>query len=117
MRKITTIAFFSLIVFACSRKTIATTETKTNTETVAPVKPVAETHDPATPAMAATTEMLAAGKTVYINRCGRCHELNPVEKFTAQRWEGILKSMIPKAKLNDGEAAQVTAYVRANAKK
>jgi hypothetical protein len=43
--------------------------------------------------------------------------LKPVDNFTADRWNNILKAMIPKAKLTDAEAEQVTAYVMANAKK
>jgi polyhydroxyalkanoate synthesis regulator phasin len=34
-----------------------------------------------------------------------------------QQWDNILKSMIPKAKLNDDEAKQVAAYVMEHAKK
>jgi len=126
MKKILTIVLLALAVFACSRKTVTTTARTgtTTTEATSEVAEIALTDsrpmsdvpvktDPST----APVEALAAGKAVYNTRCGTCHELNPVENFTAQRWEGILKNMIPKARLNETDAAHVTAYVKANAKK
>jgi hypothetical protein len=60
---------------------------------------------------------MSAGQTIYINRCGRCHSLKPVQNYTAQQWDNILKSMIPKAKLNEDESKQVTAFIMEHAKK
>ncbi len=89
------------------RKTVAASDNiiisnKTNTET-------SKTED-------SNSDLSSAGKIIYANRCGRCHGLKNTESYTLQRWENILKTMIPKAKLNDEEAKQVTAYVMANAK-
>ena len=130
MKKISTVALIALIVFACSRKTVTTSETKIKTETGnAETKVKAEAEAPLadsktnstapikTDASTSSAEMIAAGKTVYTTRCGKCHGLKEVSAYTEQRWEPILKSMIPKARLNDDEAKQVTAYVMANAKK
>lgn len=107
MKKTFTIALLVLAAAACHRKAVPAGGTTTMTSP-APA--------PA-PADAAHAEMVARGKTVYATGCGRCHGLKPVENYTAERWTGILKSMIPKAKLNETEAEQVTAYVMANAKK
>jgi mono/diheme cytochrome c family protein len=125
MKKITTVLVLVILVFACSKKTMTTTETKTQgpvlekadseTETtLVEEKSISNTPIKTDPAH---NDMLVAGQRVYIAYCGRCHALNPVEKFSAQRWDGILKSMIPKAKLNTEQSKQVTAYVMANAKK
>jgi mono/diheme cytochrome c family protein len=108
MKAAFTILFLAIIVLACHRKTIASSDTiiisnKTNTET----SKVSNIN----------SDVNSAGKTIYTNRCGRCHGLKNTENYTQQRWENILKSMIPKAKLNDEEAKQVTAYVMANSKK
>ena len=103
MKKTITIAVLALAVFACHRKTIPSSTNNTTVET-----PKAD---------AAHVEMVAQGKTVYTNRCGRCHALKTVENYTADRWTNILKAMIPKAKLDETEAGQVTAYVMENAKK
>lgn len=105
MKTTITILILAVLVFACHRKTIASSDNivisnKTNTET-----------------RVANPEAISAGQTVYTNRCGRCHGLKKTENYTAQQWENILKSMIPKAKLNDNEAKQVTAYVMEHAKK
>jgi len=55
------------------------------------------------------------GKTIFINRCGRCHDLPKPDQYTAQRWEAILSYMIPRAKLTDEQGVHVTAYLTANA--
>jgi cytochrome c5 len=105
MKATITILIIAIIAFACHRKTVASSDNivisnKTNTET-----------------KTSNSEVASAGQTVYTNRCGRCHGLKKTENYTAQQWDNILKGMIPKAKLNEEEARQVTAYVMANAKK
>lgn len=107
MKKASTVIILALLVFACSRKTVNTSETAASTTSATEAtKPDAE-H----------AALVAQGQTVYTNRCGRCHGLKDVTAYTTTRWDGILKSMIPKAKLNETEAQQVTAYVMDNAKK
>lgn len=63
------------------------------------------------------TPDLAAGKSIFMSNCGKCHDLPLAEQFTAQRWEGILGSMIPQAKLNQEQRVHVSAYIKANALK
>src|SRR5690349_9349188 len=110
MKKTITIAVMALAVLACHRKTVPATDSTANQP--------ASGSTSATPKMdAAHAEMVAQGKTVYTSSCGRCHALKNTTDYTQQRWEGILKSMIPKAKLNETQAQQVTAYVMDNAKK
>jgi mono/diheme cytochrome c family protein len=70
---------------------------------------------PAAPAPDAA--LVEAGKNVYATKCTKCHAAKVVENYTAEKWVGILASMIPKAKLDDTESAQVTAFVNAGAKK
>jgi len=60
---------------------------------------------------------IAMGKTIFINRCGRCHDLPKPEQYPVQRWDGILSYMIPRARLTDEQGIHVTAYLRANAAK
>ena len=103
MKKIATIAALSLLVFACSRKTVSTASTPTVTKT--------SKED------AAKAALEAHGLTIYTTKCARCHEAKDVTEYTTRSWEGILKSMIPKAKLTEEESRQVTAYVMAHAKK
>jgi len=111
MKKATTIITFALLIFACNRKTISTSQTASTTSTTT----TASTEAPKTDA--AHAALVEQGKTVYTTRCNRCHGLKDVTAYTTERWEGILKSMIPKAKLDETQAQQVTAYVMENAKK
>lgn len=111
MKKIITILILALTVWACHHKTIPVADNsiiisnKTNTETKTETTTTADSDVD-----------LTAGKRVYTTRCNRCHALKKTEKFTHQQWNNILKSMIPKARLNEDEAKQVTHYVMANAK-
>lgn len=115
MKKSAAIVILVLAVWACHRKTVPpseivisnkvkTEDTKTKTETTVPVTNT-------------STDIVATGKIVFTTRCNKCHALKTVENYTALQWENILKSMIPKARLNEDESKQVTAYVMANAKK
>ena len=52
-----------------------------------------------------------AGKTIFMNRCGKCHVLPDPGQFTKQRWDGILPVMILKAKLDDAEATALKIYI------
>lgn len=94
-----------LIVFiaaACHKKAVPSSSTSAATSAPAPAP------DPA---------MVEAGKTVFNTKCTKCHAAKVVDNYTVDKWNSILKSMIPKAKLDDTEAAQVTAFVTAGAKK
>ncbi len=127
MKKIVFISLISISIFiACSKKvtpaTSATTPAKTEQAT-APIMGKTETGPataagPIQPVAVKTDEALVEqGKMVYNAKCGRCHVLKATGDFTASRWDGILRDMMPKAKLNTDEQNQVIAYVKANAKK
>ena len=59
----------------------------------------------------------SAGKTVFMARCGRCHVLPEPSQYSAARWEGILSSMMPKARLDPEQKIHIAAWVKANAAK
>ena len=107
MKTAITLFIIAILVFACHRKTVASSDSiiisnKTTTESNT---------------SASTTEVASAGQSIYTNRCGRCHGLKKTENYTSQQWDNILKSMVTKARLNDEETKQVTAYVMEHAKK
>jgi len=56
------------------------------------------------------------GKNVYSAKCGTCHALKNTGSYTFNQWEGILKKMVPNAKLSGDEENQVVAYIKANSK-
>jgi cytochrome c2 len=105
MKKVLTFVFILIIAAACHKKAVPSTS-------LATPEPA-----PATTAVAADPAMVEAGHAIFTTKCTKCHKLKIVENYTAERWTGILKAMVPKAKLDSTEAAQVTAYVTANAKK
>ncbi|RYG44676.1 MAG: hypothetical protein EOO01_19055 [Chitinophagaceae bacterium] len=97
----------TFIFMSCHSKTAPTVATRTE-QPVAPAKP-------AEPVVSAAD--LEAGHAVYTTKCSKCHATKPVDKWTVEGWQPILKAMIPKARLDSVQSAQVTAYVKANAKK
>jgi mono/diheme cytochrome c family protein len=107
MKTTITLAFISLILFACHRKAVASSD-----EIILSNK-TTNTMNNGT----GNSEVISAGQTIYNSRCGRCHYSKTVQDYTQQQWENILKRMIPKAKLNKEEAQDVTAYVMEHAKK
>jgi len=112
MKKFLVLSGCILMVFACHRKTVPSSEEIIISNKVE-AKP--NTEPPVT--NNAATDIMAAGKTIYTTRCNRCHKAKPIEKFTQAKWENILKRMIPKARLNENESKQVTDYIMAHAKK
>ena len=110
---------FSFVVIACNRKSVATKE-PVIPQREASITPNISNNNPSP--VVTTTEVtgeaaIAAGKTIYQAKCGRCHNLKNVGAYDERSWVGILKIMTPRAKLTETETQQVTAYVKANAKK
>jgi uncharacterized membrane protein len=107
MKKAITIITFSLLVFACSRKTVSTSSTVPATTTSTTTAQVS----PESAGLNAHALLVEQGKGIFTTKCSKCHATKDVTAFTTTRWEGILQKMIPKAKLNETESQQVTAYV------
>jgi len=61
-------------------------------------------------------EQLAQGKTIWQNSCNRCHKLFEASSRTHEKWDRVLKRMIPKAKLTAEDGALVRAYLIAHSK-
>ena len=68
-------------------------------------------------ATSASATTIDAGHALFTAKCGRCHGLKDPAKYTAGGWDVILQKMAKKARLNDEQKQQVTAYLHANAKK
>lgn len=111
MRKaiLTSVAFMAMIT-ACHRKTVPAAAHKEPDFVPAPLDP-----GPARPVY--TTAAIDAGKVIYETKCARCHAPKPVENYTVDRWVGILRSMVPRTRLDSVQTHNVTAYVNTNAKK
>ncbi|MGC4038003.1 MAG: cytochrome c [Chitinophagaceae bacterium] len=96
MKKLLVLSVLIVSIAACHKKAAPTT---------------------AVPAAAPVDATVEAGHNIYTTKCTKCHAAKVVDNYTTEKWADILKAMIPKAKLDETEAAQVTAYVNANAKK
>lgn len=121
------IIFISVIsvIAACTKKIAPTTgqtepaktpvqaKTEEDIKTGVSVPTIATTQAPADPEKPSEEE---TGKVVYAGKCGRCHALKNVSSYTFTQWGGILKTMIPNAKLSADEESQVVAYIKAHAK-
>lgn len=59
---------------------------------------------------------LAQGKTIWESNCNRCHKLFAPESRDNDKWDRVLKRMIPKAKLSPEDGALVKAYLIAHSK-
>ncbi|MBI5859089.1 MAG: hypothetical protein HZB42_15755 [Sphingobacteriales bacterium] len=106
LKKLPIIFLFGLLVFvSCSKKTIPTI-TERSSDPPPPVSPVINVKPD-----------LDAGKTIFANQCSRCHGLPEPNKYNTQRWESILKIMIPRARLDRVQEVHVKAYILANAAK
>ncbi len=113
------------ILAACSKKTVPGKETgavkpeteKTTEKTAAPVTPADSVKTDTNPVAGMTNETLVKnGEAIFKAKCGKCHGLKNPGDYTSDRWDGILKVMFPRAKLEGAEQHEVLAYIKANAK-
>jgi hypothetical protein len=59
----------------------------------------------------ATLADLQAGRTVFINNCGKCHNYYSPDSYAAANWKSIVPIMASRAALSATETSQVTKYV------
>lgn len=106
MKKIILLLIVTIgILQACSKKAMPTISDRT-TDPPKPESPVANVKPD-----------LAIGQRVFTNQCGKCHDLPDPAKYTAERWDGILRTMIPRAGINRVQEVHVTEYIKTNAAK
>lgn len=56
------------------------------------------------------------GKTIFREKCAKCHGYRLPETRMADRWPGIIDRMAKKAKLTDDQKQAVLAFVTKHAK-
>jgi hypothetical protein len=102
MRRVVTFLIILIVIIqACQKKALPTITTRVSE----PSRPVAIIN---------VKPDTAIGKIIFTNRCSRCHALPLLSQFTAQRWDGILSIMIPRARLDREQEIHVTAFIKAN---
>ena len=63
-----------------------------------------------------STDNLLAGRTLYVNHCGSCHNLHLPEQYTRQHWEKEIPEMQQKAKISDEEVKLISNFILARSK-
>lgn len=58
-----------------------------------------------------TADMIAQGRTIFENNCGKCHALPEPKSHTDAQWVSLVNVMAPKAKLTDAQAEMVYDYL------
>ncbi len=61
-------------------------------------------------------DQLNQGKTLFENNCAQCHKLFNPDSRDAEKWNNVLKRMIPKTDLAYEEGRLVQGYLVANSK-
>lgn len=63
-----------------------------------------------------STDHLMVGRTLYINKCGSCHNLHLPEQYTQKQWLKEMPEMQKKAKITEEESKQITSFLLARCK-
>ncbi len=58
-----------------------------------------------------TMSALERGREIYMSDCTRCHSIEPIDRYSADRWRDIISRMSLEAKLDDRQTAALQAYV------
>ena len=59
---------------------------------------------------------IESGKQLYESTCNKCHELHRPSKRSGLEWVEIMKTMGPKAKIEQGTYRMISAYLVKNSK-
>lgn len=54
---------------------------------------------------------LEEGRIIYLTDCAKCHNPEPIAKYSHAQWANLMPKMIRESRLDDQRAHQVTAYV------
>ena len=60
-----------------------------------------------------TRAVLERGREVYLSDCTRCHSVEPIDRYSVDRWRAIIERMGPESKLDESRAAALEAYILA----
>ena len=54
---------------------------------------------------------LELGREIYLSECARCHSVEPIDRYSADRWRRILPRMSLETKLDERETVALETYV------
>ena len=94
IKSIFCLAILGISVYACSPKTATATQ------------PASRAADKTT-----SPDKLAEGKTLYTQKCGKCHVLHSPSEYGAMSWSNYLDEMQPKAHIDDAQKTLIYNYL------
>lgn len=102
MKKIIVLSLLAIGFISCNAKkaVVENVKNESTSELSAPIIPL--------------TAELAAGKSIFEAKCGKCHDMPVPNHYTKEKWTPIMNSMAKKAKISDEEKALVYNYVTMN---
>lgn len=106
MKKISIIISIITVAILQSNCTPKATKATANTEKTETAKEIVENF---------SEEQLTNGKIIWQSNCNKCHKLYEPKSRNTDKWDRVLRRMIPKAKLSPEDGALVRAYIIANA--
>lgn len=51
------------------------------------------------------------GRDIYLRRCSTCHSIEPINRYSIDKWQSILPGMSDEAGLSEGETRQLADYI------
>ena len=54
---------------------------------------------------------LELGRGIYLSNCVKCHSVEPIGRYSAEKWRSLLPEMAEKTLLNVDDARALEAYV------
>lgn len=58
-----------------------------------------------------------SGVDIWAQTCGRCHLIQPANRYTADQWETIMEQMKIQARMTDDEATAVLEFLKSAARR
>lgn len=80
---------------------------------MAPLPPASQAMASVGAKSGVTLASLENGRAVLTNRCVTCHALQPLAKYSKEKWQEIVEDMAPRAKLSETQARDLLAYIEA----
>ena len=57
------------------------------------------------------TAALEHGRRIYLTACARCHSVEPIDRYSEQKWTSILPDMTARSKLNPQQTSDLREYL------
>jgi cytochrome c5 len=103
VNKILAAAVMGSILYSCSPKVVVGAQKPDPVQVPTQLPSMAETTAPPMD--------LAVGRSLYENKCAKCHKLFSPTDYSKEDWGPILVRMQKKAAVEDADMAQINNYI------